>query len=205
MRLGIQGEYLIKKEDFVGLIKQISVKTENKKHGNDTVTKKDFGKMMRYEFPCKNIVRLTHLFDNDVQYFLIDRSPAEIFQLMQESKSFYCSFKQLTGGNAGKIYHGEFNPAMQDHISIYKSRKDKNKITLSIHHYDSYDIEQSYNDLERKFGKTISIAELIMLWKHDNGQKMSISTYNSKDYDMITSLYNSEDILTSSNKQFIIK
>jgi len=64
------------------LIKQISDEIAKKR--NKTTKSKDFGDVFRYKFPCKNIVRLVHIFDVDVQYFLIDRTPAEIAKLVKD-------------------------------------------------------------------------------------------------------------------------
>jgi len=49
------------------------------------------------------------------------------------------------------------------------------------------------------------MSELIMLWKKDNGKNMVIDKRNQQDWDMITNLFNSENILTSSNEKTIRK
>jgi len=94
---------------------------------------------------------------------------------------------------------------MQDKLYIYKSRKDNTKVTLSVYDYFNDDIEKSSRDIESRFGKTILMSELIMLWKKDNGKNMVIDKRNQQDWDMITNLFNSENILTSSNEKTIRK
>ena len=71
--------------------------------------------------------------------------------------------------------------------------------------YSWPDIEECTSELETRFGKTISFAQLLMLWKTERGQMMNIDILNYEDYMMVTKVYNSEDILNNSNNQTFIK
>lgn len=175
---------------------------------NKIVTEDEFYNMLQLSFPCKNVIRLHHPMKDEAEYFLMSKTYKQIVKAVQDDEAlFRCKFKQLTGENAGKIYDGWFNhgSASADKMYIYPSRHDKNKVSLSINLYSWYDIEECAIELTKEFGETISLAELLMLWKTESSKMMNIDILNNQDYKMVTKVYNSEDILKTSNNQSLNK
>jgi hypothetical protein len=118
-----------------------------------------------------------------------------------------CSFKQLTGIGAGNIYKGRYNPHREDDgTHMYLNSLDRSKLTVSISGYRNSEIEQHFNEkteLEKIYGKTITLRQLLIRWKTDNRKFMNIDLEN--DYDMVKRVYDSEDILAKSKSEELSK
>lgn len=165
---------------------------------------KVFDTMLDMRLPCENIIRLES--DNPdwyrFNYYLMDAMPLTILLLIQEGVQLIpCKFKALTSMNAGQIYKGVFNPSQQDNIKMYLNPLDRSKLVVSIHGYRNDKIEQHFgekNELEKIYGKTISLRQLLNLWKEDN-QRKDINI--DDDYEMVKRLYDSKDILKEDCKE----
>ena len=195
-------------EKFNNFIKERQREKEilRKIRREEIVTEEEFYNMLQLSFPCDRVVRLHHPMKGEAEYFLMSKTPRQIAKYFKDDERFYCDFKQLTGQKAGEVYKNRrFNISIQDGIYLYPNRRDKSKLTLSINLYSWPDIEECTSELETRFGKTISFAQLLMLWKTERGQMMNIDILNYEDYMMVTKVYNSEDILNNSNNQTFIK
>lgn len=159
---------------------------------------KDFEKVLKRRLPCDNIIRLVNSND-EVQYFLMQYLPATLVASMQDNYMIDCKFKQLTGENAGKIIKIEsLNSKIfrkEEGKNCFRlSKSDKNKLDVKIGDYRNEQIEtQNFTDLERKYGETISIEQLLKLWKSENGLARDINI--EYDYEMVKNLYKSRNIL----------
>ena len=171
---------------------------------------KEFDTMLDMCFPCENIVRLrtdNYLLD-EFDYYLMDTMPLTMLLLIQEGvQDIPCSFKQLTGIGAGNIYKGRYNPHREDDgIHMYLNPLDRSKLTVSISGYRNSEIEQHFDEkteLEKIYGKTITLRQLLIRWKTDNRKFMNIDLEN--DYDMVKRVYDSEDILAKSKSEELSK
>ena len=89
---------------------------------------------------------------------------------------------------------------------MYLNPLDRSKLTVSINGYRNSEIEQHFaeeTELEKQYGKTISIRQLLLLWKKDNGIEETINI--DRDYEMVKRLYDSEDILAKSKSKELSK
>lgn len=171
---------------------------------------KEFDTMLDMRFPCENIVRLrtdNYLLD-EFDYYLMDTMPLTMLLLIQEGvQDIPCSFKQLTGIGAGNIYKGRYNPHREDDgTHMYLNPLDRSKLTVSISGYRNSEIEQHFDEkteLEKIYGKTITLRQLLIRWKTDNRKFMNIDLEN--DYDMVKRVYDSEDILAKSKREELSK
>ena len=171
---------------------------------------KEFDTMLDMHFPCENIVRLrtdNYLLD-EFDYYLMDTMPLTMLLLIQEgAQDIPCSFKQLTGIGAGNIYKGRYNPHREDDgTHMYLNPLDRSKLTVSISGYRNSEIEQHFaekTELEKIYGKTITLRQLLIRWKTDNRKFMNIDLEN--DYDMVKRVYDSEDILAKSKSEELSK
>lgn len=194
----------------MGLIKKISEEIALRKEEKAVIRKmaqerlnkkREFDKMLDMRLPCENIIKLStnngELEEYD--YYLMSTVPLVVLVLMQEGiKNIPCKFKGLTGFFAGIVYSDRFNPKRGDGcVHMYLNPLDRSKLTVSINGYIRNDeIEQHFGELtelEKQYGETISIRQLLLLWKKDNGIEETINF--ESDYDMIKRLYDSEDIL----------
>lgn len=198
--------YDLRKEDK-SILKEIAQVRHNKKI-LEQLKQKEFDNMLNFGLPCANIIRLQNPFNDQVEYYLMGNEPLNILQLMNDDvKRIPCQFKQLTGVNAGRVYGGTFNPKLcESKVSMYLNPRDKSELVVSINGCINYHIGQSCgkkSQLEKKYGKTISIRQLLLLWKIDNEQMLDIDI--NEDYQMVKSLYDSEDILVKSKTEELSK
>ena len=204
----------------MGLIKKISESLELRKEKRLIVRemaqerlnkKQEFDKMLDMRLPCGNIIKLS---DNngvleEYNYYLMSTIPLAVLVLMQEGiKNIPCKFKGLTGFFAGVVYSDRFNPKRGDGcVHMYLNPLDRSKLTVSINGYIRNDeIEQHFGELtelEKQYGETISIRQLLLLWKKDNGKEETIDF--ETDYEMVKRLYDSEDILREDKKEELSK
>ena len=171
---------------------------------------KEFNTMLDMRLPCENVIRLrtNNYLLNKYDYYLMDIMPFTIILLMQEGiKDIPCSFKQLTGIGAGNIYKGRYNPHVEyDGTNMYLNPQDRSKLTVSINGYRNSEIEHHFCEdakLEKIYGKTISIRQLVLLWKKNNGVEETINL--ESDYEMVKRVYDSEDILAKSKSEELSK
>lgn len=189
-------EYLSLKREEKAVVRELAQERLNKKREKQAKLK-EFNKMLDKQYPCNHIIRLEHYWTKQVDYFLMDMMPLSAISLLQRNiKSIPCTFKQLTGCDAGQIYSGRFNPESQDEIHMYLHPMDSNKLTIRILGYRNTDIQQrcgKLTELEKQYGQVMSIKQLLRLWKADNGKEKIVDI--NEDYEMVNKLYNSEDIL----------
>lgn len=187
------------------ILREMAQERLNKKRALEQ-KQKEFDAMLDMRLPCKNVIRLKHPLNNQVNYYLMNTTPFIILLLMQEGiQGVPCKFKQLTGKNAGNIYKGRF-PAMQDYIHMCLNKEDRSKLFISIYGHQNDHIEQHFNEdtkLEKIYGKTMTLRQLLMIWKTDNGKFMNINI--DEDFEMVKRLYDSEDILEKNKKQELSK
>lgn len=210
----------------MGLIKKISERLELRKEerlivremAKESLAKKRaleqkqkvFDTMLDMRLPCENIVRLktdNYLLD-EFNYYLMDTMPLTMLLLIQEGvQDIPCSFKQLTGIGAGNIYKGRYNPHREDDgTHMYLNPLDRSKLTVSISGYRNSEIEQHFaekTELEKQYGETMTLRQLLIRWKTDNRKFMNIDLEN--DYDMVKRVYDSEDILAKSKSEELSK
>lgn len=171
---------------------------------------KVFDTMLDMRLPCENIVRLktNNYLLNEYDYYLMDTNPLTMLLLLQEEVQLIpCTFKQLTGIGAGNIYKGRYNPHKEDDgTHMYLNPLDRSKLTVSINGYRNSEIEQHFaekTELEKIYGETMTLRQLLMRWKTDNGQFMNINL--ESDYEMVKRVYDSEDILRQDKKEELNK
>ena len=191
------------------ILREMAQERLNKKRALEQ-KQKEFDKMLDMRFPCENIVRLktNNYLLNEYDYYLMDTMPLTMLILLQEGVQLIpCIFKQLTGIGAGNIYKGRYNPHKEyDGTHVYLNPLDRSKLTVSINGYRNSEIEQHFaeeTELEKQYGKTISIRQLLLLWKKDNGIEETINI--DRDYEMVKRLYDSEDILAKSKSKELSK
>ncbi len=160
--------------------------------------------MLGLRLPCENVIRLQNSFTGQVDYYLMDTTPAEMLLLMHNNvRLIPCKFKQLTGANVGHIYSGRFNPKLcESKVYVYLNPRDKSKLTVSINGFSNHNVGQGLDDeidITKKYGKTISIRQLLLLWKIDNKQALDIDI--DEDYEMVKRLYTGEDILYKKSEE----
>ena len=191
------------------ILREMAQERLNKKRALEQ-KQKEFDAMLDMRFPCENIVRLktNNYLLNEYDYYLMDTMPLTMLILLQEGVQLIpCTFKQLTGIGAGNIYKGRYNPHKEDDgTHMYLNPLDRSKLTVSINGYRNSEIEQHFAEetkLEKIYGKTISIRQLLLLWKKDNCKEETIDF--EIDYDMVKRLYDSEDILAKSKSEELSK
>ena len=204
----------------MGLIKKISEEIALRKEEKAVIRKmaqerlnkkREFDKMLDMRLPCENIIKLrTNNGElEEYDYYLMSTVPLVVLVLMQEGiKNIPCKFKGLTGFFAGVVYSDRFNPKSGDScVNMYLNPLDRSKLTVSIWGYIRNDeIEQHFGELtelEKQYGETISIRQLLLLWKKDNGKEETINF--ESDYEMVKRLYDSEDILKEYKTQGVSK
>ena len=176
---------------------------------------KVFETMLDMRLPCENIIRLQSSNPDWYKflYFLMDITPFCAILFLQQGIAPTIKFKQLTGNDAGKVYeeskyatllYGAFN-AMDKGYSIglfNLSKSNRGKLSVSIKGYKNDQIEQHFGEdteLEKIYGKTITVRQLLLLWKKDNKLEQVIDI--NKDYEMVRQLYDSENILKEDKKE----
>jgi len=193
------------------ILREMAQERINKKHELEE-KRKDFDKMLDMRLPCANIIKLrTSYYNyllNEYDYYLMDSIPCGIILLMQEGiTNIPCKFKQLTGIGAGNVYEDSYNAKSVHSVAkMYLNPLDRGKLTVSINGYRNSDIEHPFGEktkLAKLYGPTITIRQLLLLWKTDNGKSMNIDI--ESDYGMVKALYNSEDILGSSKVEELKK
>lgn len=180
---------------------------------------KVFDTMLDMRLPCENIIRLESSNPDwyKVLYFLMDITPFCAILFLQEGVAPTIKFKQLTGNDAGKVYeeskyatllYGALN-AMDKGYSIglfNLSKNNRGRLSVAINGYKNDHIDQHFcedTELEKQYGKTISVRQLLLLWKKDNGIEETIDI--NRDYEMVKQLYDSEDILRQDKKEELNK
>ena len=176
---------------------------------------KVFDTMLDMRLPCDKIIDLKNE-DGQVEYFLMDISPFTAILLLQEEIPPTIKFKQITGEDAGKVYQeskitnkvygGVGAMKMGYHIGLFDLTHDGSKLRVAINGYKNDHIDQHFcedTELEKIYGKTMTLRQLLMRWKTDNGQFMNISIKD--DYEMVKQVYDSEDILAKSKSEELSK
>jgi len=176
---------------------------------------KEFDKMLDMRLPCENIIDLKNE-EGQVEYFLMDTNPFAAIYLLQAGVPPTIKFKQLTGNNVGKVYeeckvasrvYGAIRAIeMGYQVGLFDLTRDGSKLKVVINGYRNDNIDQHCvedTELEKQYGKTITLRQLLMRWKTDNKQFMNINL--DSDYEMVKRLYNSEDILREDKEQTIKK
>ena len=170
---------------------------------------KMFETMLDMRLPCENIIRLECSNPDWYKsiYFLMDITPFCAILFLQQGIAPTIKFKQLTGNDAGRVYeeskyatllYGALN-AMDKGYSIglfNLSKNNRGKLSVTINGYKNDQIDQHFGEdteLEKIYGKTITIRQLLLLWKKDNKLEPVIDI--NKDYEIVKQLYDSEDIL----------
>lgn len=204
----IKQERELKQEERL-ILREMAQERLNKKRALEQ-KQKEFDKMLDMRLPCANIIRLASNNPDctKVNYYLMEAMPLTILLMLQEGvTNFSCKFKRLTGNDAGKIYNVNCpTPAHTPFYFCHLNGFDRSKLVVSILGYRNDKIEQHFGEkteLEKQYGKTISIRELLLLWKTDNRQMMDITIDN--DYEMVKRLYDSEDILAESKNEELSK
>ena len=177
---------------------------------------KEFDSMLDMRLPCEHIIDLKNK-DGEVQYFLMDMSPVCAILFLQEGIYSTIKFKQLTGKESGKVYeeskyatslYGALT-AMEKGYSVglfNLSKSNRGHLSVAINGYRNYKIEQHFGEkteLEKIYGKTMTLRQLLMRWKTDNGRFMNINI--DEDYEMVKRVYDSEDILAKSKSEELSK
>lgn len=200
------------------ILREMAQERLNKKRALEQ-KQKEFDAMLDMRLPCENIIRLESSNPDwyKVLYFLMDITPFCAILFLQEGVPPTIKFKQLTGNDAGKVYeeskyatqlYGALN-AMDKGYSIglfNLSKNNRGLLSVAINGYKNDHIEQHFNEdtkLEKIYGKTISIRQLLLLWKKDNGIEETINI--DRDYEMVKRLYDSEDILAKSKSKELSK
>lgn len=177
---------------------------------------KEFDTMLDMRLPCENIINLKNR-EGQVEYFLMDISPFCAILFLQEGILPTIKFKQLTGSDSGKVYveskyatllYGALNAMDKGHsIGLFElSKNNRGKLSVAINGYKNDEIEQRFGErakLEKIYGKTMTLRQLLIRWKTDNGQFMNINL--ESDYEMVKRVYDSEDILRQDKKEELNK
>ena len=176
---------------------------------------KVFDTMLDMRLPCENIIDLKNE-DGQVEYFLINTMPFTAILFLQEGIPQKIKFKQLTGKDAGKVYVESkmdtlFSGAvgamkMGYHVGLFNLTSDGSKLRVAINGYKNEHIDQHFaedTELEKIYGKTMTLRQLLMRWKTDNGKFMNINI--DEDYEMVKRVYDSEDILAKSKSEELSK
>ena len=176
---------------------------------------KEFDTMLDMRFPCENIIDLKNE-EGQVEYFLMDTNPFAAIYLLQAGVPPTIKFKQLTGNNVGKVYeeckvassvYGAIRAReMGYQVGLFDLTRDGSKLKVVINGYLNANIDQHCaedTELEKQYGETITLRQLLMRWKTDNKQFMNINL--DSDYEMVKRLYNSEDILAKPKSEELSK
>lgn len=201
------GEYLALKREEKAVVREL-----NKKRA---LKQKVFHTMLDKRFPCDKIIGLKNE-DGQVEYFLMDIKPLVAILFFKQGLPPTIKFKQLTGKDAGKVYEeckltNEVYGAsraieMGCQVGLFDLTDDGSKLKVTINGYQNNNIDQHWcedTELEKIYGKTMTLRQLLMRWKSDNDELIHINMDN--DYDMVKSLYDSEDILKEDKEQTINK
>ncbi len=172
------------------------------KKQNREKQEKEFHKMLDMELPCKQIVELKNENTGHINFYLLD-SPAYVIKgLLNCDDDSVIYIQQLTGDDVGKLYSGTFKPNLDNDIWIWQNRGDVSKLNIIVNNYRNECVDATFkgkNELENKFGETITIGQLYMLYKAKNGQMMDVTF--EEDYDSVKKLNNSRDEILYSEEQ----
>ena len=210
----ISEEIALRKEERL-IVREMAQVRLNKKRALKQ-KQKEFDTMLDMRLPCENIIDLKNK-DGQVEYFLMNTNPFTAILFLQEGVPQKIKFKQLTGKDAGKIYvESKYDTLLFGAVGVINkgysvglfdlSSKNKGKLRVSIYGYINESIDQHFaedTELEKQYGKTITLRQLLMRWKTDNKQFMNINL--DSDYEMVKRLYNSEDILAKPKSEELSK
>lgn len=176
---------------------------------------KVFDTMLDMRFPCENIIDLKNE-DGQVECFLMDITPFTAILLLQEGVPPTIKFKQLTGKDAGNVYQeskirnmvyggvGAMNRGY--YVGLFDLTRDGKRLRVAINGYKNEHIDSHFGEdteLEKIYGKTMTLRQLLIRWKTDNRKFMNIDLEN--DYEMVKRVYDSEDILAESKSEELSK
>lgn len=192
-------EYLELKQEEKLYLKEIAQERVNKKRELEK-RKAEFEELLQKRIPCEYLIKLTNPFTANVNFYMIDTIPFTYRLFLSENVSLIpIKIMQLTGIGAGQIYSGTINPNLdfEDKVMVRISPKKQDKLHISVNGYTNEFVDADFikeNYFEKKFGKTVRIAELLMLYKSENGQMMDV-TFN-QDYEMVKRIYECEKIIS---------
>lgn len=132
-------------------------------------------KILNQKLPTKNIIQCENYL-KEVEYFLMEMSPYALKDLLAAGLETDCKFVQLTGKDAGEEFHIPkpcFLSQQKDSIPAYFLLNNNGNLSVAVNSYGNYDIETDkgmYN-LEKLFGRTVSLCQIIRLRDRENGYK----------------------------------
>jgi hypothetical protein len=197
------------------ILREMAQERLNKKHAL-SIKQERFDNMLDMCFPSARIIDLQRD-DGQVEYFLMDTNPFTAILFLQEGVPQKIKFKQLTGKDAGKIYvESKYDTLLFGAVGVMNkgysvglfdlSSKNKGKLRVSINGYINESIDQHFaedTELEKIYGKTMTLRQLLIRWKTDNRKFMNIDL--ETDYEMVKRVYDSEDILAESKSEELSK
>ena len=147
----------------------------------------------------------------------MDITPFCAILFLQEGIAPTIKFKQLTGKDAGKIYEeSKYATQLYGAVGVMNkgysvglfglAKNNRGRLRVSINGYINDQIEQHFGEdteLEKLYGKTMTLRQLLMRWKADNRQFMDVNL--ESDYEMVKRVYDSEDILREGKKEELNK
>ncbi len=196
------------------ILREMAQERLNKKRALEQ-KQKVFDKMLDMRLPCENIIDLKNE-DGQVECFLMNITPFTAILLLQEGVPPTIEFKQLTGKDAGNVYQeskitnmvyggvGAMNRGY--YVGLFDLTRDGKRLRVAINGYKNEHIDSHFGEdteLEKIYGKTITLRQLLKLWKKDNNIERDINI--NDDYIMVERLYNSEDILREGKKEELNK
>jgi hypothetical protein len=170
------------------IIENKAIQKEKKKE------KLDIKKFLNTKLPCNHIVKLS----NGVMYMyaLTEYTPSALSMLLNTGVDFDCKFKILTGAvDVGKIYN--VNRYNDDNSICKYELTDNGLLNIHISRYKAENIDTSSKALtflQCVYGDEITVRELIKRHKINNKQRPKIHMTSPRDYNMIRTLYYSDDI-----------
>jgi len=197
------------------ILREMAQERLNKKRALEQ-KQKVFDTMLDMRFPCENIIDLKNKY-GEVEYFLMDTNPFTAILFLQEGVPQKIKFKQLTGKDAGKIFiESKLETRLYGAVEVMNkgylvglfglSEKNKGRLSVAVNGYINESIDQHFaedTELEKIYGKTMTLRQLLIRWKTDNRKFMNISIEN--DYEMVKQVYDSEDILAESKSEELSK
>ena len=147
--------------------------------------------------PCDHIVRLKNP-DGKFEYFQMSMTPVSILMALNSKMDIEVLFKQLTGDKSGQIYNLKSNQicCFEKDCSYFSLEEENpNNLVIVINGLSiTIDKENYENNLQKKYGKNITLRQLLRYYKQETDQK-DLDINNPNDFETIRRVVESEEIL----------
>ena len=133
----------------------------------------DLNRILDQKIPTANIIKCENYL-NQIEYFLMEMAPYGLKFLLAAGLETDCTFVQLTGEDAGEefcIPKPCFLAEQKNKIPAYFLLNNSGNLSVAVNSYANYDIECGLDktELEQRFGKTMTIRQIMHLRDKENG------------------------------------